>query len=125
MGNKYYVCPARGSGKSRIALKQLMDAIEDGHEVVLVNHPPRYGKTTSDPDVLDTLRKYVYDLHAIKELNPRMEEYFHRLYPIEPIKPIPTDTEAWLKSNPCLTTPLFPNKEFVFIKLEEAENGQD
>lgn len=118
MSNKYYVCLARGCGKSRIALKQIMDAVEDDQEVVLVNHPPRYGKTTSDPDVLDKLRKYVYDLHAIKEPNP-LEEYLQHLYPIEPIKPIPTDTEAWLKANPCLTMPLLNNEVIIRIKLEE------
>ena len=122
MGNKYYVCPARGCGKSQTSIKAIMDAIEDGHEVVFVNHPPRYGKTASDPDALDKIRKYVYDLHAIKEPDPRMEEYFHHLYPIEPPKPIPMDTEVWLKANPCLTMPLLNNDVIINIKLEEKGN---
>lgn len=120
MENKYYFAvAAKSSGKSQTAIEKIMASEEAGYKVVFIN-PPRYGKTTCDADILDALRKHVYDLHAIKEPNP-LEEYLQHLYPIEPPKPKLMNADYWFKANPFIEV---TQLNHIFIKIEKEEKGE-
>jgi hypothetical protein len=116
-----YRLSARCNMKSYESIKQIEDAVKNGYKVVFIDHPPHNAITASNIDVLNDLRKQLYDFYAIKEPDLNTAEYFSRLYPIECPKPIPMDTKVWLKYNPYLNLIWNPNEKVAYLKLEGTD----